>query len=122
MALGSAFLFNTSPNASGVPGSGVTLMQATRQTGTSVFQETAGSSNSLVVDGLALGLRPGSHIDALDVLADGSFIFSVDFGAQGVPGSAVERASGTGLRPMNIYRSTGNGTNELFLSGTALGI
>jgi len=110
------------PAAVGVPGSGMAIAAMTGQVSASVFKETAGGSNQLVMDGLALGLQPGSTIDALAVLADGAFLFSTDFGAQGVPGSGVEQARDTGFQAANIYRSTGNGTNTLFISGEALGL
>jgi hypothetical protein len=76
----------------------------------------------LVLDGLAIGIQPGSNVTALEVLEDGSFLFCTDFNTQGVPGSAVEARRNTGLRHADVYRSTGNGTNELFIPGNALGI
>jgi Bacterial Ig domain/PKD domain len=90
--------------------------------GAQVFKETAGGSPQLVLDEVALGLQPGSTLDALAVLADGSFLFSTDVGAQGVPGSAVEQARDTGFQAANIYRTTGDGTNTLFIAGDALGL
>ena len=40
----------------------------------------------------------------------------------GAPGSALEAALGGGFLAANVYRSTGDGTNELFISGGALGL
>jgi len=110
------------PQAVGIPGSGMEIAAMTGQVSASVFKETAGGSNQLVLEGIALGLQPGSTIDALTVLADGSFLFSTDVGAQGAPGSAVEQARDTGFQAANIYRTTSDGTNTLFISGEALGL
>lgn len=69
-----------------------------------------------------LGLNEYDNLDALAKLSDGSWLFSVDYGSQGLEGSAVYAAGGTGRRPANIYRSFGDGYNYLWLSSEALGL
>lgn len=115
-------LFSASFDAVGALGSALESAVLGNQAPSSVFFPLTENSNQLVRDGLALGVQLGEGIDALDMLADGSLIFSVDFGTRGTPGSAVAQAAASGLRPSHIYRSTGNSTNELFISGADLGI
>ncbi|MBI4639277.1 MAG: Ig-like domain-containing protein, partial [Candidatus Tectomicrobia bacterium] len=119
-----SFLFSIDFDATGVPGSAV---EARRETGlrpADIYRSTGNGTNELFMSGDRLGIEPfeGSNIDGFAILPDGSILFTTDFGATGVPGSALEVARDTGLRPSNIYRSTGNGTHELFISGARLGI
>ena len=63
-----------------------------------------------------------SNVDAIAALEDGSILFSTAALATGVTGSAVESELFGGLAEAHVYRSTGTGTNELFIIGSELGM
>ena len=73
-------------------------------------------------ESLGIGVSASSNIDGIAVASDGALLFTVASGTDGVAGSAVAAESGSGLATAHIYRSIGNGTNELAVSGTDLGI
>ena len=72
-------------------------------------------------DDLGLAAYSQAIVDAISLMADGSVLFSVQPFTTGVAGSAVANADAFS-RGSDIYRSTGNGTNELFMPAIDLGI
>lgn len=117
-------LFTVNSDAQGAPGSAVAAEAGSGLQEANVYRSLRDGANELFLTGSAIGLEPftNSNVDGTALLADGSILFTVDFGAVGVPGSAVEAAATSGLLETNIYRSTGDGTNELYMLGSDLGI
>ena len=119
-------LFSIDFGTNGVAGSAVEEARGTGLRPSNIYRSTGNGTNELYMSGADLGIEAfgeePSNIDALAVLPDGSVLFSTYWGTVGVAGSAVEESRGTGLRLANIYRSIGNGTNELYISGADLGI
>lgn len=128
IVLSEGLTFSVGVGSTGVAGSGIEQAAQTSEEATSVYRASGTGSNQLVQNGLDIGVEPldlfgeRSNVDAIDLLEDGSLVFSVDYVAAGVPGSAVEQASDSGLLESNIYRSVGDGTNTLYASGADLGI
>jgi len=119
-----SLLFTVNSDAQGAPGSAVEAATGGGLLEANIYRSLRDGTNELFLSGAAIGLEPstGSDVNGITLSPDGSILFTVNFGAVGVVGSAVEAAAGSGLLEINIYRSTGDGTNELFLSGAALGI
>lgn len=75
-----------------------------------------------------LGLDDNAEIDGLTIVKDPedpndiAVLFTLDAdSADGLPGTAVDAASGSGFEGTNIYLSRLDGTNELFIHGSDLG-
>ena len=120
-------LFGVNPESVGVPGSGLEaaavslfIEEVVTQVAASIYEEVPGNTNVLLLEADDLGLRR-SDITGLVVQGDGTLLFSV-VDARGVHGSGVEQRLDSGLREADIFRSAGDGTNELFLAGDALGL
>ena len=95
--------------------------------GADILVTTGDGTFGVAVTAAELGLNYYDNLDALTRLADGSWLFSVDWGygnSPGLVGTAVYDAAGSGRTPANIYRSLGDGTNSnsLWLSSAALGL
>ena len=88
-----------------------------------ILKSTGDGTYSVYVPAAELGLANDADIDALARLADGSWLFSLHANkGHGLPGSAADLARGTRTRQANIYRSEADGTNELYLHSSELGI
>jgi hypothetical protein len=90
--------------------------------GADILYSAGEGTFSIYMPASLLGLNDYDNLDALVRLSDGSWLFSVDYGSEGLEDTAVYNAGGTGRRPANIYLSSGDGTNSLWLSSEALGL
>lgn len=118
-----SLLFTVSPSSSGVSGSGVEQRRETGLRHADVYRSTSNGTNSLFMAGDDLGLRAYTQavVDAISLMDDGSVLFSVEPFTNGATGSAVDNADANS-RGSDIYRSIGDGTNELFMPAADLGI
>jgi len=104
--------------------------------GADILVTTGNGGFEVAIPAEELGLEEDANIDALTMLSDESWLFSVDhgrwydpwydewynLGPQGLEDTAVYE-DGEGRRPANIYRSfEGYGNNDLWLSSEALGL
>jgi hypothetical protein len=124
IVLGSSLRFSTSFNTAGVPGSALAAHTSLDTQGSMLWVGQNGS-NAVFATPQQLGIETSSfsNLDGLHVLQDGSVLFSTDPFASGSPGSALDSdPTGSGLRGAHIYRSTLDGTNELWIAGEDLGL
>ncbi len=139
-----AVSFSVEKNATGTEDSAIENSYGTGTVPNNVYNSDLSGTNTVGASGQDTGTsgtqglggtRPGRDIDAIffgsSVAPDAisSYYFSLDFGAGYYSGpypegSGTEAAQGTGTAPINIYRSSGNGTNEnpYPFSGPDLGI
>ncbi len=117
-----SIVFSVSAFASGAPGSALEAIDDGERAST-LFRSTLDGSNEILFLGSELGMdvsaAGSNNIDAISFLPDESVLFSVGQGAAGVNGSGVQTLLDEDFFSVQgaVYRSIGNGTNEIFLEG-----
>ena len=114
-------IFSTDPDADG---DGVIEDFSDNTRGMNIYRSFKDGSNELFASAAQLGLLPvqNGDIDGLVWSGEGFVLFSVVPGTQGLPGTGVEAAEGSPTLDSDIFLSRGDGTNELFLDQTDLGL
>jgi hypothetical protein len=117
--------FSVYTDAVGATDSAVDLVDSDHK-GCTLFKSSLDGTNSVAFTCEQLGLTTTDQIDALAIFEgdDGpTVIFSVTSASQGLPGTALgtlqEEGDNIGA---TLFRSTGNNTNTVYLTGRGLGL
>jgi hypothetical protein len=120
----SKIYFTVAGSAVGTPGSPLAATAAAER-GCTIFESTLNGTHKKAYSCANLGLLAGDEVDALAVHganAPQQILFSVKIGAVGGAGTAVATEASLVEAGGDVFRSPGDGTNELLVDEAGLGL